>query len=300
MVARGRWLTSEHLNLFNNAPGADIVERCAGLQALSSVLCLSHVQPCFVLLTSVLFAAAARANPGCGECIALHEGGGSGQCDCALKEAGCDTRVGAEYDSVYRISDEDAGAGVFACVSMCVCAKLLFNVCVQETETLSQSFVCLLSCLSPLLSVSFLNSLSLFICFYLGMLTIHLLPYCAETSAFPTSDKGWCMSWLNDGIGWTDSAPLCWHACQAKHGDALVAIDWWPADTGARGCWCQNDCMCMDDDQVYVSEWGCDPCLEDTTGAVTIIRNDVELPAPCDRDGLVNAGKIGHMHTHTR
>ena len=91
---------------------------------VSCVLCLSHLQPCFVLLTSVLFAAAARANPGCGECIALHEGGGSGQCDCALKEAGCDTRVGAEYDSVYRLSDEDAGAGVFAayvCVRVCAC-----------------------------------------------------------------------------------------------------------------------------------------------------------------------------------
>ena len=109
---------------------------------------------------------------------------------------------------------------------------------------------------------------------------------CAETSTFPTSAKGWCMSWLGDGVGWTDSAQLCWSTCEAKHGDALVAIDWWPADTGARGCWCKNDCMCMDDGEVYVGEWGCDPCMEDTTGAVTIIRNDVELPPPCERDGI--------------
>jgi hypothetical protein len=85
------------------------------------VSCACYTFSPVLFLTSVLFAAAARANPGCGECIALHEGGGSGQCDCALKEAGCDTRVGAEYDSVYRLSDDDAGAGVFARVSVCVC-----------------------------------------------------------------------------------------------------------------------------------------------------------------------------------
>ena len=100
------------------------------------------------------------------------------------------------------------------------------------------------------------------------------------------------MSWLNDAVDWTDSAELCWSTCEARHGDALIAIDWWPADTPARGCWCQNDCMCMDDGEIYVSEWECDPCHEDTTGAVTIIRNDVKLPAPCDRDGLTS-GKIG-------
>lgn len=55
-------------------------------------------------LTSVYFAAAARANPECGDCIALHEGGGHGQCDCARKGVGCETREGAHYDSVYRIS----------------------------------------------------------------------------------------------------------------------------------------------------------------------------------------------------
>ena len=78
----------------------------------------------------MLFAAAARANPECGECIALHEGGGSGECACALKEAGCDTRVGAEYDSVYHLSDEDAGTGVCVCVSVCVCARARARACV--------------------------------------------------------------------------------------------------------------------------------------------------------------------------
>ena len=121
---------------------------------------------------------------------------------------------------------------------------------------------------------------------------------CAETSAFPTSEKGWCMSWLNDAVDLTDSAELCWSTCEARHGDALVAIDWWPADTPGRGCWCQNACMCMDDGEIYVSEWACDPCLEDTTGAVTIIRDDVQLPAPCARDGLTaNAtGRISLMN----
>ena len=47
--------------------------------------------------------AAAKENPQCGDCIALHEGGGDGQCDCARKGAGCNTRPGAHYDSVYRM-----------------------------------------------------------------------------------------------------------------------------------------------------------------------------------------------------
>ena len=57
-----------------------------------------------LFLTSVFFAAAARANPECGDCIALHEGGGHGACACAKKGTGCDTREGAHYDSVYDIS----------------------------------------------------------------------------------------------------------------------------------------------------------------------------------------------------
>ena len=112
----------------------------------------------------------------------------------------------------------------------------------------------------------------------------------AETSAFPTSEKAWCMSWHNHAVDWTDSAELCWSTCEARHADALVAIDWWPADTPDRGCWCQNDCICMDDGENYLSAWGSDLCLEDTTGAVTIIRDDVQLPATCVGDGLtVNA-----------
>lgn len=31
LVAHGRWLTSEHFNLFSDGAGADIVERCAGV-----------------------------------------------------------------------------------------------------------------------------------------------------------------------------------------------------------------------------------------------------------------------------
>ena len=82
------------------------------------------------------------------------------------------------------------------------------------------------------------------------------------------------MSWLNDGIGWTDRAELCWSSCLAKYEDALVAIDWWPADTWARGCWCQNECQCMD------------PAPdEDKTGGITIVRSDIELPVRCNDPG---------------
>ena len=101
------------------------------------------------------------------------------------------------------------------------------------------------------------------------------------TTSFSISETGWCMSWLNDGVGWTDSAEQCWNSCEAKHGNGLVAIDWWPADTGAQGCWCQNECLCMDDHEIYVPEWGCNPCLEDTTGGVTIMRSDVAMPHSC-------------------
>ena len=85
-----------------------------------SVLCLLGNHP--RLLTSVYFAAAARANPECGDCIALHEGGGDGTCACAKKGVGCDTRAGADYDTVYRIP-----GGEYLDVLQAVCQLLSFR-----------------------------------------------------------------------------------------------------------------------------------------------------------------------------
>ena len=40
------------------------------------------------------------------------------------------------------------------------------------------------------------------------------------------------------------SADDCWSSCAAAHGEALVAVTFYPAD---NGCYCQDDCTCMQD-----------------------------------------------------
>lgn len=60
---------------------------------------------------------------------------------------------------------------------------------------------------------------------------------------------GWCDG-VDDEIGPYDSADDCWAACKNKHGDDLVAIDWWVYSMSYSyltdgECYCQDACDCM-------------------------------------------------------
>ena len=54
------------------------------------------------------------------------------------------------------------------------------------------------------------------------------------------------------------SADDCWSSCAAAHGEALVAVTFYPAD---NGCYCQDDCTCLEacDDCELVARQGMQP-----------------------------------------
>lgn len=51
----------------------------------------------------------------------------------------------------------------------------------------------------------------------------------------------YCLSSLNDAIRQVSSPEECWVGCLARHGDELVAADYYPLQ---QTCWCQNACWC--------------------------------------------------------
>ena len=83
---------------------------------------------------------------------------------------------------------------------------------------------------------------------------------------------GWCFSSLDDLLNYSVfSAEECWAACRAQHKD-LVAADWnW---TGTQECYCQNDCLCMED--------------VGSSGEL-VTTNDTVLPAPCNHSETEDA-----------
>jgi hypothetical protein len=44
-------------------------------------------------------------------------------------------------------------------------------------------------------------------------------------------------------------AGTCWTTCLAAYPDTLKAIDYYEEDGVAIGCYCQDDCRCMDMDE---------------------------------------------------
>ena len=68
---------------------------------------------------------------------------------------------------------------------------------------------------------------------------------------YDVNTTGWCRSDLDEHLGNFSSAQECWAACKAKHGEALVAVDWWVElpwiEEGSTECYCQDDCTCMSD-----------------------------------------------------
>ena len=56
-------------------------------------------------------------------------------------------------------------------------------------------------------------------------------------------DGRWCFSTLDYYIGEAPTLAACWATCYATFGVELVAVD---MDTD-NYCYCQNDCLCMED-----------------------------------------------------
>jgi hypothetical protein len=99
------------------------------------------------------------------------------------------------------------------------------------------------------------------------------------------SENGFCVgSSTPDGLGTTASAGECWSACKEKHGDPLVAINWWPSYEGQ--CWCQKECLCMANE-------------EGTLDGVTIMRSTAVMPAQCVNYGMCACGiYVAHAYVY--
>ena len=83
--------------------------------------------------------------------------------------------------------------------------------------------------------------------------------------------KAYCVSPLDERLGYLPDSRDCWAACVQREGDRVVAID----VNVAGECYCQTDCTCMREG-------------DGLNGARTyLVTRDslAELPGPCNEDG---------------